>query len=328
MRSRYGKCVGFAWIASISIAICDLERVEAKEEPFHFCAVGDMPYFLPQDYARFDNVIAALNAESPAFTVHVGDTKSGGSPCSDYSVQQTWESFSKFDHPLIYTPGDNEWTDCHKVAAGSMDPLERLAVIRKRFFSTTYSLGGGVPIELEVQSQDRKWKLYPENRMWSWNGVVFATLHIVGSQNNKQSEVPGAVDEFRKRDQANEAWLENVFARANEEKTPGMALFIHANPFGELGAKGRKSGYSRFLEQLRELTLAFENPVLVVHGDSHYFRVDKPLMYEGTTRDSVENFTRLEVFGASNMHAVRVDVDPGSRTVFRVSELIVDENVK
>jgi hypothetical protein len=95
------------------------------ERSFHFCVLGDMPYYLPEDYERFDNVIEAVNREKPAFTVHVGDTKSGGSPCSDETVQRTWDSFSKFDHPLIYTPGDNEWTDCHRKAAGSIFRIEQ-----------------------------------------------------------------------------------------------------------------------------------------------------------------------------------------------------------
>lgn len=326
--ARWVKYRGLVWIVCTSLAVLESDRVEAEEASFHFCALGDMPYNLPEDYARFDNVIGAINAESPAFTVHVGDTKAGASPCSDDFLQRTWESFAEFDHPLIYTPGDNEWTDCHKTAADSMDPLERLGEIRKRFFSTRYTLGGGKPIPLEVQSDDRKWKAFPENRMWTMESVVFATLHVVGSNNNNQSGVPGAFEEFRMRDKANEAWLERVFAAARADEAPGLALFIHGNPFEELGAKKGKAGYERFLRQLRALTLAFERPVLVVHGDSHYFRIDKPLMREGTTRDIVENFTRLEVFGSSNMHAVRVDVDPASKTVFQASELIVEENVR
>jgi len=304
---------------------CTGPKTPELERSFHFCLLGDMPYYLPVDYERFDNVIEAVNREKPAFTVHVGDTKSGGSPCSNATVQRTWDSFSKFDHPLIYTPGDNEWTDCHRKAAGSMDPLERLSVIRDRFFGSSSSLGGGAPIEMSIQSADTKWRDYPENRMWIREGVVFATLHIVGSHNNNQPDVPRAVEEFVARDKANEAWLENVFAKARSLDAPGLAIFIHANPFGELG-RDWDPGFARFLGQLRELTIAFNKPVLVSHGDSHYFRVDKPLMHEGTARDSIENLTRLEVFGARNMHGVRVEVDPKSEQVFRISQLIVKAN--
>jgi len=299
-------------------------------ERFHFCVLGDMPYYLPADYERFDHVIERVNLEDPAFTVHVGDTKSGASPCSEENYQRTWEQFTQFDHPLIYTPGDNEWTDCHRAAAGGWDPLGRLSLIRERFFADSKSLGGGQAIELEVQSSDPQWAIFVENRMWAREGVLFATLHIVGSRNNNQEDVPGAVAEFLARDEANEAWLDAVFDLADESDAPAVALFIHGNPFSELGKSDgqAKPGAERFIAQLRERTLAFGRPVLLTHGDSHYFRIDKPLMHSGTQRDSVENFTRLEVFGASNMHAVRVDVDPSSPQVFSASQLIVEKNRK
>lgn len=300
----------------------------AEEAAFHFCALGDMPYELPEDLELFEHVIEAINAERPAFTAHVGDFKSGGSPCSDGAMERTWNSFSRFDHPLVYTPGDNEWTDCHRVASGRMDPLERLDALRERFFADSSTLGGGDPFNLVVQSDNHRWARFVENRLWFMEEVVFATLHLVGSQNNNQDEIPGAVAEFRERDAANEAWLADIFELAIARKAPGLCLFIHANPFGNSGESGWSPGFIRFLTQLRELTVAYRGPVLLVHGDSHVFRIDKPLKRVGASRDNVENFTRLEVFGARNMHAVRVDVYPRSAPVFRISEIIVDKNVR
>ena len=39
-----------------------------------------------------------------------------------------------FADPLVYTPGDNEWTDCHRTSNGGYTPTERLDVIRTTFF--------------------------------------------------------------------------------------------------------------------------------------------------------------------------------------------------
>ena len=300
----------------------------AEEGSFHFCALGDMPYELPEDFERFDHVIEAVNAERPAFTAHVGDTKAGGTPCSDEAMQRTWNSFAKFDHPLVYTPGDNEWTDCHREAAGSRDPLERLDALRARFFADSSTLGGGESFDLMTQSANHRWGRFVENRLWILEEVVFATLHLVGSGNNNQEEIPGAVAEFRERDAANEAWLSDIFELAAARKAPGLCLFIHANPFGNAGESEWKPGFIRFLTQLRDLTVGYGGPVLLVHGDSHVFRIDKPLKRVGTGRDNIENFTRLEVFGARNMHAVRVDVYPRSAPVFRISEILVEKNVR
>lgn len=287
-----------------------------------------MPYYLPEDYERFENVIETVNGESPSFTVHVGDTKSGAAPCSNENYLQTLSQFALFDHPLVYTPGDNEWTDCHREAAGGWDPLGRLALIRELFFSNPKSLGGGSSIELDVQSVDPRWSTFVENRMWRKGNVVFATLHLVGSRNNQQPEVPGAMDEFHARDEANEFWLNLIFDEAERSNAVAIALFIHGNPFPEKGSSSGESkpGTERFISQLRDLTVGFEKPTLLTHGDSHYFRIDKPLMRSAGSRDSIENFTRLEVFGARNMHALRVDVDPRSDQVFAVSQLIVEKN--
>ena len=307
------------------LALCNLSL--GDDGSFHFCALGDMPYYLPADYERFDNVIDVVNAEKPAFTVHVGDTKSGSSLCSDESYQRTLKSFSRFEHPLIYTPGDNEWTDCNRAAAGDWDAVERLSLVRKLFFKDSNALGGGDAFKLTVQSSDPQFAMFVENRMWSKGNVVFATVHIVGSKNNRQENIPGAVEEFLIRDEANEAWLDTIFNRASSTNAPALALFIHANPFRDLkDERDPDAGFARFLEQLQKRTIAFEKPVLLVHGDSHYFRIDKPMMHEGTKRDSVENFTRLEVFGATNMHALRIDVDPLSPHVFSANQVIVNAN--
>lgn len=311
----------------VQFAFCNLSF--GDDGSFHFCALGDMPYYLPADYERFDNVIDVVNAENPAFTVHVGDTKSGSSLCSDESYQRTLKSFSRFENPLVYTPGDNEWTDCNREAAGGWDAVERLSLVRKLFFKNNKTLGGGEAFELTVQSSNPQFATFVENRMWSKGSVVFATVHIVGSKNNRQENIPGAVEEFLIRDEANEAWLDTVFNRASSTNAPALALFIHANPFRDLkDDRDPDAGFARFLEQLQKRTIAFEKPVLLVHGDSHYFRIDKPMMREGTKRDSVENFTRLEVFGATNMHALRIDVDPSSAQVFSANQVIVKANRK
>ena len=81
---------------------------------------------------------------------------------------------------------------------------------------------------------------------------------------------------------------------------------------------------------LEKETLAFGKPVVLVHGDSHFFRTDKPLPLRvpGTpVRPSIENFTRRETFGSPNHHWVEVTVDPNDPNVFSVRQRIVAANV-
>lgn len=97
-------------------------------------AIGDLPYHLPDDFERFERMIQQINDVNPAFTLHVGDIKSGKVPCSDEYYEKIKNYFNAFEKPLIYTPGDNEWTDCDRELCGSYDPEERLDKLRQLFF--------------------------------------------------------------------------------------------------------------------------------------------------------------------------------------------------
>jgi hypothetical protein len=87
----------------------------------------------------------------------------------------------------------------------------------------------------------------------------------------------------------------------------------------------RPTGFDSFLSMLEKRTLAFGRPVVYVHGDSHLFRIDKPLV-GSTSRRSIENFTRVETFGHPYAHWVRGIVDPGDPNVFSFRQQIVDDN--
>lgn len=93
---------------------------------------------------------------------------------------------------------------------------------------------------------------------------------------------------------------------------------------------GQPDGFRDYLVALREEVIAFRRPVAYVHGDSHYFRVDRPLLDAQGRR--LENFTRVETFGddqangLNDVHWVKVLVDPRSREVFAFQPQIVPAN--
>ena len=70
----------------------------------------------------------------------------------------------------------------------------------------------------------------------------------------------------------------------------------------------------------------FGKPVVLAVGDTHVFRVDKPLYREDGSL--VESFTRVETFGSPYVHWVRVTVDPSDRQVFSFHQELVEENVR
>jgi hypothetical protein len=88
------------------------------------------------------------------------------------------------------------------------------------------------------------------------------------------------------------------------------------------------AGWADSMRVLEEETVAFGKPVMMIHGDTHFFRFDKPLAHKGT-QVVVDNFFRLEVPGDADAHWVRVDVDPGTPdSPFRIQHITVRENAR
>ncbi|WP_209329373.1 metallophosphoesterase [Lunatimonas salinarum] len=288
---------------------------------FEFMAIGDVPYHLPEDFSRFENMVQAINDYAPAFTIHVGDIKSGSTPCSDAYFEQIKGYFSEFEQPLIYTPGDNEWTDCHRPACGEYDPEERLDKLRQLFFSEGESQGKN-PIALHTQNTYEGLEKFVENALWDKDGISFATIHVVGSNNNLKLDTLALNDEFFEREMASLFWLNRVFDLATEKNHRGIVLTIHAG----LNYRSQEdtNGHLSFVNLLRERVAAFEKPVLLLYGDFHKFVVDKPLM--DAQRKVLTNFTQVQTFGDRDMHAVRIRVNPANPNLFEIHQHFISGN--
>jgi hypothetical protein len=109
---------------------------------------GDLPYAngnadttYVQKTVGVPNLIADMNRQDLAFSVHDGDLKDGSSRCSDDKYVDFKASLNTLAAPAIFTPGDNDWTDCDRASAGSYDAGERLAFERSVLFSTPFSHG-------------------------------------------------------------------------------------------------------------------------------------------------------------------------------------------
>jgi hypothetical protein len=214
----------------------------------------------------------------------------------------------------VYTPGDNEWTDCHREAAGSFVPTERLTKLRDIFFAKAETLGQK-PFALERQADlmpDHK--MYVENSRFIHNDVMFVQVHIVGSNNNFEIRDEAAVEEFLARDKANIAWLNDSFDKAEAKNVAAVVVSMQADVFDSAMYYATFPRHSGFLESIGNTLLpraeAFGKPVLLIHGDSHIFKVDQP--FSNADDAVIQNLTRLEVFGETDFNAVRVTVDPSA----------------
>ena len=298
----------------------------AYGESIRFVALGDMPYSLPKDFVRYERLIKAINADQPAFSIFVGDTKSGETPCTDEYMEKTTGYFNSFDAPLIYSIGDNEWTDCHRTLAGSYDPIERLDRIRKTQFVDQHSFGKRrmtLTRQSDVMPQFAK---FVENSMWVKGKFVFVSLHIPGSNNNYE-RTPASTQEYLERNTANLAWIEYAFQLAQKKSAAGIVFAFQADMFYSPPGvvNNQNSGFVDTLNQFRSLAEKTTLPILLIHGDSHRLRIDQPLL--DSNRRVLENVYRLEVMGADEVQAVEVTVDDSKSSPFSFRPLLVPENL-
>lgn len=254
--------------------------------------------------------IDAINKDPKvSLVVHTGDIHSGSTFCTlayDRTVLNLWKQFKD---PLVYTPGDNEWTDCQKSREGggvkstagdyvdyaAGHPVANLALIRDLFFPVAGETLGGRRKHVTSQATafdpahpaDTE---YVENVMWTQSGTVFVTLNIPGGSNNDDdlwsTGAFGAVksapqlQEVAQRTGANVRWLEAAFAKAKAESAKAVVIVEQADMW-DLDGKGPSlshiANYEVFIAKIAEQALAFSKPVLLINGDSHNYRSDNPL---------------------------------------------------
>jgi len=290
-----------------------LPTTSVLAEPFTFVTLGDTQDISDKGQARLSGLIDSVNQRQPAFTVHIGELKGGRDACRDEYYHRLLRTANQFNNPLVYLPGDNDWTDCFH---SQFDPLERLNYLRERLYPEPMSLGKtGMP--LTRQSAQLAFKGFPENVWWQQGDVLFAAFHNVGTNNNLYTNSK-AIQEHLSRDAANLAWLDHVFESASSAKA--LVLFTHANiQFNALAWE--PTGFDNFRTALSEHVRKFARPVLFIHGDTHKHKIDKPLKYKGKT---VANFTRLEVFGSPDLGLIYVHVHPRTEHVFRFEPVLID----
>ncbi len=341
-----------------------------KAAAFTFALWSDMPYgkFLDTTSSTvavpasdgsigstpIERLTKSINAAKVSFTIFGGDTKDGSSLCTDKTiVSDTTDMFNSLAIPTVYVPGDNEWTDCHRTNNGSYNNLERLDFLRKNMFNTPKSFGGNAKTQLTLTRQGTPGGEYSENSRWTKGNVVFVTLNVPGSNNNKvnagtcvnsksvrtQVECDADNAEYIARDAKNIEFMKESFQVAKDVAAAGVMIVIQGDPVFDspdtenvnertaISSDVPHDGYDAFLAALISETKAFTGQVVLLHGDSHYFRVDKPYMLQTIAKaDMVKNFTRVENFGSPSVHWVKVTVTPTNSNVFTFEPMIVKGN--
>jgi len=280
---------------------------------------GDSPYGTsPADTAEFAATpafIDSINADPDvALVMHVGDIHSGKQDCTQGYDQSVYDLWTRFADPLVYTPGDNETTDCHKVAEGGGaynaatqqidyvldasgnpvdyakgDPVANLDLIRSIFFAQpNVTLGQRKQLVLSQSlAYDRRHpadRKFVENVLWLQNGVLFVTIDLPGGSNNDTDIWYGAPTETAaqaqaraERTDADLRWLDTAFALAKITHAQGVVIGAQADMWDPEKGVAHQAGYEPFVRSVADHTTQFGKPVLMFNGDSHVYRSDNPL---------------------------------------------------
>lgn len=327
------------------------ERDEHEDSARKTIAVfGDWPYNkLLIDNAKL--LIDSVNKDGDvSLVMHLGDIHSGSMPCTSAGIlppvptsdpgynQKIFSFFQQFKSPVVYTPGDNEWTDCHRTKEATSAPLNEIASIRTLFFARPgHTLG---LTDKTVYTQAEKFDpnfpkdaQYVENVLWSDARVMFVTLNMPGSNNDKNAwtngfEGPAHQQEIADRTAAAIRWLNTAFQFAMRYRMKGVVIGIQADMWDRFAAApggDGLDGYTGFVNELARLSVAFGKPVLLLNGDSHIFTVDKPLADPSSATGQIHktipvpNLTRITVQGSTVAPAewLKLTIDPRSANLFR-----------
>lgn len=284
-----------------------------QDKPGHysFAVIGDVPYGADQ-IAKFPGWTDEINAADPQMTFHVGDIKNGSTRCDDAYYETIKDAFDRFAGPLIYTPGDNEWTDCHRANNGSYDPLERLAFDRSIFFPEPGTTLGQQPVPVASQAAAG----FPENVRLRRQGVDFAVVHVVGSNNDllpwtgigNTEATPEQLSEQQARMDNAVQVVRDAFATAGQRQDRAVALFMQADMFDPTYTPGPEdiSAFTPLIQAVIDECNAFDGEVYLFNGDSHVYNDDRPLATGSpwlTTygvAGSADNLRRVTVDGSAN----------------------------
>jgi hypothetical protein len=311
--------------AVVAAAIWTTRRPEVPipnpQGSFAFAALGDAPYDR-WEQRRFRLLLRDMDAHELSWVLHIGDIFDR--PCTDDHYATTLDRFNRLRHPVIYTPGDNEWADCWLPGSGGFAPRERLASLRSMFFADPHQSLGGKRLSLKTQADRREYAEFVEQVRFSHAGVTFATVHLLGSRNGlRPFPARTAADdkEVQRRTEAATASLRESFAEATASGASAVIVAFHGTlGFGQ--PTEARAPYEPFATALEEEIERFGKPVLAIHGDAHKLTVDHPLVRRKTGR-WMANFTRLEVPGSPEVGWVRVVVTPGAAHPFAFQPLII-----
>src|SRR6476469_9728455 len=113
-----GKFIALCAVV-VALAIAAVSASAGNPNTLTLAVYGDAPYGTSNadtaELAATPTFITSINDDaSVQVIVHVGDIHSGSQKCTVAYDQSIYNLWTAYRDPLVYTPGDNEWSDCTK----------------------------------------------------------------------------------------------------------------------------------------------------------------------------------------------------------------------
>lgn len=278
-----------------------------------FALFGDTPYGSAQVAAFPETMQKVTGYPGLSYAVHVGDIKAGSARCDTSYFQWVKTQFETSRVPLVYTPGDNEWTDCHRTNNGAYNPLDRLAALRQVMYTDSNGMGAGsLPLKTQAAAG------LPENAEWETKKVEFAAVNVQGSHNGldpwtglgQTAPTEAQLAEFRAREAANISLIRQQFADAQRRGGAAVVIVMQADMFdGYLAndSAAARAAFGGVLGAIAEGARSTGKPVYILNGDSHSFKDEHPLAAGSPWLEvyglaAAPNVRQITVEGAANSH--------------------------
>ncbi|MCP4711548.1 MAG: hypothetical protein GY869_23260 [Planctomycetes bacterium] len=269
------------WGLTIGLIFAGISTTALAADGPSFLVFGDAPYTARQISRLTQTVAPAIRNAPFPFLIHVGDMKGGGEPCTDELIKARYEQLMHLHSKgrVFYTPGDNEWTDCDRSSLKTpVSELHRLDALRSLILSN--------PLQLPAGWHHTTQRGFPENARWTHDNVMFATVHIVSTNNGREEilldDIETTLDLVDARDRANLDWLKDAFDMASKSNSDAVVIATQADVTKIAGSarcddavRVECDAFAAFRDNLLRRAASFKKPVLLIHGDTNPFCLDK-----------------------------------------------------
>jgi len=235
-----------------------------------------------------------INETNPTIVMHLGDYKSGAKSCTNELLKEHKALLAQtYPGKVIYTPGDNDWTDCDRSSlAQNFNEIERLDYLIELMYQTPPLLTHNLA---KISSQPAQ----KENQLWINDRLAISTLHIVGTSNGRvhinKSNREDAISKVNVRDKKNLAWLKKIesHAKSFDAVIIGFQADMYQQSVLQSDTCDNTSlkacdAFAIYRQAFKSLAKRINKPVLISHGDTGDFcfeRLDDNLWHLNAAGD-------------------------------------------